>query len=339
MAHELEIRADGTAAFVAGKGTNAWHGLGVELESEHMTRQEVFAQLDEFRTPIELHRLMVRLESGLIVPTDGYATVRRDDLSPERRDENGEFLPPKVLGHGLSEQYKMIEAALAFEFTDEIVESGEARWVTAGLMKEGRQMFGVLEIPREVKVAGHVDENHSVYILTTNSWDASLSLGWHTTMVRGVCANTVKIGIAGAYGSYTIRHTGDTDAKVAQAREALGITFAYVDAFEQEMNKLVDVKISDSEFDAFLESLVPVKSKNGVSERNVRSIIRDVYFKEDDLQDIRGTRYGALQAVAEYVDHRSAVRNVDDPEARFRRSFVDAHKTLTPQAHKLLAVN
>ena len=55
----------------------------------------------------------------------------------------------------------------------------------------------------------------------------------------------------------------------------------------------------------------------------VREAIRTAYRAAPDLDDVRGTRWGALQAVTAYVDHvqptrRTATRT--EAEARFERA-------------------
>lgn len=336
MAHDLEVRSTGEAAYIGGKGVLPWWGLDLAYttaEDETFTREEMFAKVDEFIVPHELHPETVSIE-GVEYPTGGFSTVRRDDLSKVRRDADGKILPPKFLGRGFSEGYKLVPPPPAFEFTDSLVEAGDAAWVSAGLLAQGKQMFGVLQLPREILVANSPDERHVLYVMLTNSFDGSLSLSWHTTPIRAVCANTVRLAIARAFGSYTIKHNGDMDSKLVAAREALGISFAYADGLEAELNALIDTPISDAEFDAFLDSLVPGSKRQDL---NTRSVIRDIRRTEDDLEAVRDTRYGALQAVAEYVDHRSIVR-ADSAEGRMRRSMIDATKSLVPRAQALLAV-
>ena len=55
----------------------------------------------------------------------------------------------------------------------------------------------------------------------------------------------------------------------------------------------------------------------------VREAIRTAYRTTPDLANIRGTRWGALQAVTAYVDHCSRRRRTRRPhlaEARFERA-------------------
>jgi hypothetical protein len=87
-----------------------------------------------------------------------------------------------------------------------------------------------------------------------------------------------------------------------------------------------------SEFERFLARLVPLpeprpdRSDGGRVVRNVervREAIRTAYRTAPDLADIRGTRWGALQAVTTYVDHVQPTRQTSGrthAEARFERA-------------------
>ena len=55
----------------------------------------------------------------------------------------------------------------------------------------------------------------------------------------------------------------------------------------------------------------------------MREAIRTAYLTTDDLDGIRGTRWGALQAVTAYHDHAAQIRRTAGrtvQEARFERA-------------------
>lgn len=67
-------------------------------------------------------------------------------------------------------------------------------------------------------------------------------------------------------------------------------------------------------------------SNGGRAVRNaerVREAIRTAYRTAPDLENVRGTRWGALQAVAAYIDHGQPTRQTagrSHSEARFERA-------------------
>jgi Ni,Fe-hydrogenase III large subunit len=54
------------------------------------------------------------------------------------------------------------------------------------------------------------------------------------TGVRIVCANTQAAAIAGARSSFGISHTGGARFAIQRARNALSLTWRYIEAFEAE---------------------------------------------------------------------------------------------------------
>ena len=95
---------------------------------------------------------------------------------------------------------------------------------------------------------------------------------------------------------------------------------------------MIGERIGEGEFERFLARLVPLpepkpdRSDGGRAVRNaerVREAIRTAYRTADDLDDVRGTRWGALQAVTAYVDHVQPTRQTagrTHAEARFERA-------------------
>ena len=128
------------------------------------------------------------------------------------------------------------------------------------------------------------------------------------------------------------RHTARIEARLADARRTLGIAWRYYDELEEVGARLLAQRIGDADFERFLARLVPLpapradETNGGRAVRNaerVREAIRTAYRTTADLSDIRGTGWGALQAVTAYVDYTQPTRrtsNRTSAEARFERA-------------------
>ena len=64
--------------------------------------------------------------------------------------------------------------------------------------------------------------------------DGSSAFKIIVTPVRIVCANTQRFAIDRAKATFSIRHTNGARAAIQDARNALGLTWRYMDAFEAE---------------------------------------------------------------------------------------------------------
>jgi hypothetical protein len=136
----------------------------------------------------------------------------------------------------------------------------------------------------------------------------------------------------GAQRTWKARHTANIEAKLADARRTLGIAWRYYDELEEIGGRLLSERMDAGAFERFLARLVPLpepkpdRSDGGRAVRNaerVREAIRTAYRAAPDLENVRGTHWGALQAVTAYVDHAQPTRQTagrTHAEARFERA-------------------
>jgi phage/plasmid-like protein (TIGR03299 family) len=312
MAHELEIENGAANAFFGGN-VPAWHGLGTVIPEDVVTTEEalVLAGLD-----FEVVKVPARiiLPSGAIVEPDRkYHTVR---------DPNGPR--EKFLGD-VGEKYRVFNNQQAFAFGDAMVDNHGAKWHTAGSLHDGRKAWMLMKLPQDVLIGGEQTEAVQPFICFQNSHDGSSAVTMFTTFVRVVCQNTLTWALSGTTRKFSIRHTGNFDdpaamaSYVAQAQEKLGVVFDLLAQMEREGAAMMQQGLSDDGFDAMLTHILPGARESYKSERaektaeSIRNRKRDLlfdYFRDSpNLANVRGTKWGALQAVIEVNDHRHAERD------------------------------
>jgi hypothetical protein len=92
--------------------------------------------------------------------------------------------------------------------------------------------------------------------------DGSSAFRFVLTPVRIVCANTQTVAIGRAKASFSIRHTGGARAAIQEARSALGLSWRYIEAFEDEAAALYAEAMSVDEVHNFAEKLVKLDEIN-----------------------------------------------------------------------------
>jgi len=274
-----------------------WHGVGTIVE-EKMTSLEAL-QLGGLDWQVDKYPVLARVDrSGmqgkkyvedireLDVP-DTFVTVRSDnDL---------------ILGV-VGSRYTVVDNRVAFSFFDSVVDDGEAKYETAGSLDQGRTVFLTALLPKTIQVGG-VDPVE-LYLLMANSHDGSLSFTAAVTPVRVVCRNTLNLALDRATQQWKMRHTQAIDGKLERARRALDLTFAYVEEFEKEAEALIQQEITDFEFEKMVKDLWPDKdaAQRGMFSDRQAALIQS-FRSTPTLDDgIRHTKWGALNAVGEYVD-------------------------------------
>jgi phage/plasmid-like protein (TIGR03299 family) len=323
MAHQIETNGSEAAAIFA--RTDPWHRLGTTVRDQAFTAEEAMTlgHLGGWRVrkaPLIAHEVTANGVTTINAP--GYATLR-DNPYTGRAEALG------VVGTG----YEPLQNEDHAEFLNNHADQSGAVFDTAGSLRGGRQVFITMQLPNSLTIGGTdaVDLN----IAALNSHDGSGAFRILVTPVRVVCANTQAAALAAHTSSFSIRHTRNAKAAVAAARDALGLTFSYAEAFEAEAERLIQTTLTDGEFDALIAAtfgpLDPQASERAKQADADRQEVLSFLFHDADTQaGIRGTAWAGYQAVAEYVDHYAPVRAKQDaPTARATRLLISDAPTKT----------
>lgn len=317
-------------AYVTDRGLPWW--IGIEPgEAVGLDKLQTAAEMiveSGLDTTVEKQPLFARVGDMDYPVPDKFATVRSSDNA--------------VLGV-VGRQYKVIQNAEAFQFADNLVDDGQAKYETAGSLRGGRVIFLSMELNHlDLTLDGDDANDNTIktYLLLSNAHDGSRALEADITKVRVVCANTLNFAIAGAQRRFKIRHSGSIDGKLAAARQALGIAFNYDAAFEKAATRLLSKKLVDAQVqDIFRSAVWPIdeeQASEGRLESHPSTLAFETYKNADNLAQIRGTAWGALNAVAEFVDHEQEYRGRFDSAADVRANSI---LWGTAQAKKQAAFN
>lgn len=200
--------------------------------------------------------------------------------------------------------YQPFGNAEMLDFGDALVDDGGAHWNTAGGLKGMRTVWGLMELPEHIRVAGDPSVIKA-YLLLTNQHDGRGSFGAFVTPQRVVCANTLRAARLKASAHVNIRHSGNLAAKVAEARRTLRLTFQYLDTWQALMGSLTHQPLTDKAVVAFTEELIPVRPDAERTARSdaARDQIAALFRSSPTLEGVAPTAYRLFNAVAEYADH------------------------------------
>jgi phage/plasmid-like protein (TIGR03299 family) len=308
--HALEIGSAGQVAF-ATREVPAWHLLGTVFDKdESVTTTQMLekAHLDGWN--VRLIDAADSLTDARFV-TDTLFVVRDNPF------DNGLDVLSTVGG-----RYKVVQNEELFSFGDNLLDGG-GQWETAGSIKSGRQVFGSLKIdrPMVLDALGRADEVDT-YLLVNTSHDGTVGVQASTTPVRVVCQNTLNIALRGAKQTFKMRHTQTVDGRIAAAREALNLTHTYLDVFEAEAQKMIQTDVTNAQFQKIVEALYPKPEKDakGAQTRweNKINLLGDLFAGVEAFDgapitnaNIKGTAWGALNALTERLDWYRSPRNGD----------------------------
>jgi phage/plasmid-like protein (TIGR03299 family) len=258
---------------------------------------------------VEMVPLYAKVGKGYTPALGKLASVRKDTGA--------------VLGIGRSERFQLVQNRAAFAFGDMLLDEGGANCETAGSLFGGRAVFVSFELPDSIVVDGD-DSEYVLFLLISNGHDGKHPFRADITIERAVCRNTVRIAQKGAINSFALRHTSKLEGRIAQARKALGLSFRYAESFSGTASAMVGKSLVDRQVDDLLTTLFPVTERQqaaldaGKEPVTVKSKVLSVYQESPTV--LRGTAYGVLNAVSEYVDHAVAYRDGASGDARDNRA-------------------
>lgn len=311
MAHAIDT-TNGQSSFVSAR-EDAWHRLGTVLPDAFTAEQAMEIGLlggwDVRKIP-----LYTRTEDGVEIPLDRkFAVVRNNPVVPDKVD---------VLGD-VGNSYTPIQNEEHAAFLNTLVDESGAHFETAGAVDGGKRVFVTMKLPTHIMVGG-VDRIDT-YLAACNSHDGSMPFTVMVTPVRIVCQNTMNAAFQSAKSQFRIRHTRNAHKNiVAQARETLDMSFAYLGALEDEAERLVNTEMTRIEFRKIIEKeFGPDKNAPKVVHHRADQRVEEMMYlfeHSNTHKEVRETAWAGLNALIEWSDYFSGVRSDDESVRDMRRA-------------------
>jgi phage/plasmid-like protein (TIGR03299 family) len=313
-------RRDGMM-YVASEG-KPWHGLGVGVDNPATAEEAITAASMDWGVETQ----PVYQSMGRLIPNK-RAIVRTDTQEVFT-----------IMGDG----YEPVQNRDAFSFFDSVVAQGEAMYHTAGSLFGGRKVWILAKLPEDIVVTD--TDKIGKYILLSNSHDGSAALRMKFTPIRVVCSNTLSVALSQQGGFYA-KHTRNVMARATEAREVLGLAAQYYDIFAQQVDRLVNTRMTVIEVQDYLQRLYNFKDGISYGEQDHR-IVKSY---EDTLNllnhatnrtgGMEGTKWAAYNAVTYYIDHERTVQGQQyQTDKRLDASWFGGGVDIRQRAFDLLAV-
>lgn len=294
MSHEITELADGVHTFVSVR-KDAWHRLGIVVD-EPMSALDAMKLAKLTDWDVRKQPVFTADENGQPMQlSDKFATVFTNPVT-RKTQELG------VVG----KVYEPIQNEENADLFDALTDEGGAKIETVGSLNDGRRTFVCMKLPESMQIGGI--DRVDTYIVGLNSHDGSSSFRFIVTPVRVECSNTVAAAIRQAESSFSIRHTVSARGRIAEAREALGLTFKFTEAFEAEAQAMIEQTVTDAKFDAIMKDLFGDPEKQSSKRANTSTTAhldatRALWNESATLQNIKGTAWAGYNVVTEYLDH------------------------------------
>ena len=336
MAHNLNIKPNGQAAFVSKKEL-PWHGLGTIVQDSLTSKEALeLGRLDftvekrplyvpgqsisfeQAKKENRIQRIFKKLKEEEIIDNQPtivpvYNKLHKFDrqFATVRTDNN---IPLGIVGN----KYNIVQNIEAFEFFDSLAQDGTAQYETAGALGNGEIVFVTAKVTSEMTI--HRDQIDK-YLLISLSHDGSSSVSVTYTPIRVVCNNTLTLALGLSKNKVQIRHTASAQDKLQAAKETLGLINYQNEAHYEYFNRLLDVKIEEGEVIELFSKSYGIKLDKDISTRgkNIIESSLDYYYNGLGQKDFVDTGWGAFNAVTGYLQN---IKTYSDNDSKFKATLM-----------------
>lgn len=299
------------------------HGNGGQSVDHVMTAAEVLASTG---FDIDVRKMPVQLEDGTPLPkvfVTGY-----DDAN----------LGTITFG-AVSDRYEVVQPREALGFFDEVVAQIPGAGYSAAWNMREKSMMGVtIHLPQEIVVDPKgANDVTGLHLLGVNSFDGTTGITGVVTGTRYFCMNQLTPTLGTTRRRFSFRHTSGVRTRAADAAAMVDLAVNYATELDAIANRLHALPMGDGAFEKFLSRIPTFDLKTAetdltrerVGARRAEAIAA---WNAPHNENIHGTRWGALNVVAEWAEWGRAVRGSSrtgtDPERqRAIGTLVSPHVT------------
>lgn len=293
----------------------AWVQAGTAVNAESASEAARQAGLDWDVMLADMEAIVSNNVNEYETVTDHYPVPKRQAVLKLGKDDNNQVIG--VVG----DKYKIVQNMEVFSALDTLVDSGDARYTAAGEYNNGANIWMVMELPVGVQVA---NDPHAAFLLVQSSHDGSCAVRIRPIIERLYCMNQINRIIKGKHKNdytYVMKHTTNSKLSVEDIRNITQLTYTSIAEYEQVAHNLIQRKVDDHQVRNIFKAVWALPSEIeeapdhllSQGQRRQRTIAlngRDsawsIYSQSPTQENIRGTAFGAWQAVVEHADHHAS---------------------------------
>ena len=282
-------------------GAVPWHGFGTKLTKRMTSEQALSAGGLDWE---------VKLTDVRAVKEDGKEIECEENRAVVRLDNDS------VLGV-VGTSYVPLQNKEAFGFFDTAITERKAIFETVGALGKGERVWMLAKVEGS-DFSVLPDDAIQPYLLLSHSHDGSSCVRAKFTPIRVVCQNTLRVALAKSSDEIKIRHTGDVAGKIRSAGDILRVAGAMIDETKPIFIKMAQKQVTSKVAELYIrKSLQPSFSESKEASARLDTMVDSVADlmengRGSDIKGVRGTAWGAYNAITEFIDHKRKVRGGED---------------------------
>ena len=281
-------------------GEKPWHGLGNKLTT--------LQPIDVWKRQAGMDWMIEESEVRFITGHNHVGTI---NAFPEQKVlYRSDTKAPLAV---VSKRFNVVQPGEILEFYRDLTACNGFELETAGVLREGKKFWALARTGQSTTLKSR--DKVDGYLLLATACDGTLATTAQFTSVRVVCNNTLQIALGDANGAIKVPHRSQFDPDVVKRQ--LGITVAAWDGFVARMKALCERSVDPDAAENLLRKVLTYTSADGrqqVVNEQALANVRSLYEgggRGALLASSRGTAWGLLNSVTEYVDHHRRARSDD----------------------------
>lgn len=298
MAHKISY--NNGRAEMAYTGEEPWHGLGTRVDGLSTPKEMIqHAGLDWTVSTTPIFVTDAR-EIGGHRTVAGYSAIQRDD---------------KQITLGVaSDRYTPIQNTQAAEVMDALITEGAAQVEVCGALDEGHRCWMLSHLPETFEVVK--GDAVKPYVLLAWGHDGKHGLAAKLTPIRVVCNNTLTMALGDKWSRSAdvyVRHTPNAKVQLEAAQTALGLVRKQAEKTAAAYQLLAATPVTGIQAGTYFSEVMPNPAR-AESEQYEATLARWQATQDrllglfesghgTEIPGVRGTAWGAYNAVTEWTDH------------------------------------
>lgn len=234
-------------------------------------------------------------------PIENFSAIYRTDTGAALGVSGGRYTP--LQNHEM------------FKFTDDLVQDGQARYVSAGQFYGGKRVWLLMEMTDGLTIAG---EEYRPFLMATTGHDLNAAFRAFTTVMRVYCLNTFNMALRGQDNGVRIHHHAQIHTAMSAASKLMKATNDQQRRLAEWLEQAAETPLKRGHAEKIETQLFgEITEESHAIKRNSLELFREVWTVEKSKNG--DTAYSAFNAVTGYADHGMRIQGKDEALRAERR--------------------
>lgn len=283
--------------------TTTWHAIGKDVQECRNMEQVLKASGLDYEVEKKPIFMTQKHDDPFVAIPNRFVTVRNSDEHPY---------------DVVSDKFEIIQNRDAFDFVNYM--GDELSFEKAGETASG-MVYIIGKLP-EVNILG---DKFTPHVIFRNGFNAKVKITAAITPLRLVCQNQFNFAFKNAANTVTIRHVGNAEKKLEEAKDVLRMSADYMRSLNDMAEHFAAIKMSQEKLDRVVDYLFPIPNDMDMnpfkrkSLEDKRAAFKKAHEQEDN-RNFRGTAWGLINAYTDMMTHTEPAGKRAD---RFEGKFVN----------------